>query len=175
MVDGAERTGEIWLWAAGVVIVDVDFVTALRTEERTKQADRPRDGDEQLSRRRAFQPPHTVAVVPCLGDNAGRFKQHAENAERRIDLDGELGRDAEALGAEAIATLDTVFGIKAVAAHVPFAIGARWAGDGIGLPHDTDNVVAGRKARIARRFAHAAKRFVSEDQPLLAFRRLPVI
>src|SRR2546429_8308116 len=114
-------------------------------------------------------------MIPRLGDDARRLEQHAENAERRIDLHGELGRDAEALRTEAVALLDAMLGVEPVAAHVPLAIGASRAGDRIGLAHDADEVIANRKAAIRRRLAHAAERLVAENQTLVTVWRFAIM
>ena len=175
VIGAAERAHEVRLRPARVVIVDMHLVAALRAEQRAEQADRSRAGDEQLARWRAFEPPHAVAMVPRLGDDARRLQQHAQNAERGIDLDGELRRDAPALRAEAVPRLDAVLGVEPVAAHVPFAVGAGRAGDRIGLAHDADDMIARREAAIRRRFAHAAERLVAEDQPRVTLGRFAVM
>ncbi len=124
--------------------------------------------------RRAAQAPDAVGVVPGLRHHAGRLDQDAEQAESGVDLHGIVGVDAELLRAEAVQSLDAVFGVLAVLAHVPFAGRARHAGDGIAMPHHADDVIAGHKAGLGRRLAHAAERFMAEDQAALARRGLAV-
>jgi hypothetical protein len=67
-----------------------------------------------------------------------------------------------------------MFGIPPVAAHIPFADGTRFARHRVGTPNDAHSQVAGSKAAIGRRIEHTGKRFVPENEALLARRRRPV-
>ena len=106
-----------------------------------------------------------------FGENAGRLEQHAEQAEGRVELDDEFRLDAKIFGAVAMAFLDAPLGVAAVAAHVPFAGGAGAARHRIGSAHDADDEISGGKPAFRRRGLHPPKRFMAEDQPLLARRR----
>ena len=119
-------------------------------------------------------PADALDVIPGLGDDARRLQQHAKLAQRRIDLDRVARLDAKPLGAEAVQALDAAFGVAAVAAHVPFAGGAGWAGHRIGPPHDADDAVADGKAAAGRRRDHLAIGFMTEHQPLAVRRRFAV-
>jgi hypothetical protein len=107
-------------------------------------------------------------VVPSLRDDTGWFQQHAEQTQRRIDLDCIVRLDLETLGTEAIALLDTPFGKPAVLAHVPFTDSACRTRHGIGPSHNTDNEVLAFKPRTARSLLHPAERFVSKDEAFLS-------
>src|SRR6185312_5281268 len=109
------------------------------------------------------------------GDDAGRLHQHAEHAERGVELDQEIGLDAEEFRAVAVALLDATLGVLAVAAHVPDAGGAGRARHRIGPAHDTGHQIALGEARARRRLLDAAERFMTEDQPLLAGRRPAIV
>ena len=153
----------------------MDLEPALHAHQRREQADRAGAGDQQPPRLPGVEPPaDALDVIPGLGDDARRLQQHAELAERRIDLDRVTRLDAKPLGAEAVQALDAALGVAAVAAHVPFAGGAGRAGHRIGPPHDADDVVAGGEAAAGRRLDHLAVGFMAEHQPLAAGRRLAV-
>jgi hypothetical protein len=107
-------------------------------------------------------------VVPCFGEDAGRFEQHTKNGQRRIDLHGELRLDPEALGAVAVPLLDAALGVVFVAAHVPFPGRARNARLGVGPAHDADNEIARRKTATIGSGLDPAERFVAEHEALLA-------
>ncbi len=129
--------------AALVVIEHVDREAALHSHHGGDQPDRTGAGNEQ----RAWLPPartgaDTLGMIPGLRQDAGRLEQDAEQTQARIDLDGEFGLDAEALGAIAVSFLDTALGVAPVAAHVPLAGGAGRTRLRIGPPHDADHEVA---------------------------------
>ena len=42
------------------------------------------------------------------------------------------------------------------------------------MPHDADDVIAGREIAVVRRFKHAAERLVTKDQTRVTVRRLAV-
>ena len=46
--------------------------------------------------------PDAVDLLPGLGHHAGRLEQHAQRAERGVDLHDEVGVDAVALRAVAV-------------------------------------------------------------------------
>ncbi|HEX8828933.1 MAG TPA: hypothetical protein VF778_12555 [Xanthobacteraceae bacterium] len=94
------------------------------------------------------------------------------NSEWRIELDGELRLDAKSLGAVAISRLDAALAVLAIAAHIPFAGRASRARFRIGTAHDADDKIAFLQAAIRRRVFHATERFVTENEPALAGRRL---
>src|SRR6185503_14501260 len=161
------------------VIVAVEHVHLephLRADQRREQTDRPRAGDERdarFPRRRALA--NAAHMLPGLGNNAGRLHQHAEHAERWVELDQEVRFDAEILRAVAVTFLDAALGVLAVAAHVPDAGGAGWARHGIWSAHDAGDEVARLEAGARRRFLHPAERFMTEDQALLARRGSTVV
>jgi hypothetical protein len=64
--------------------------------------------------------------------------------------------------------------VETVPAHVPFAESARFARDGIGPADNGDDEVAGLQAALMRRFDHASKAFVTEDEPCVSVRREPI-
>src|SRR5207248_1184266 len=98
---------------------------ALHPHQGGEEPDGTRAGNEQyLWLPRARPMSDALDVIPGLREDAGGLQQHAENAQFRIDLDGELRLDAEAFGAVAVPLLDAAFGVAPVAAHVPLADGA---------------------------------------------------
>src|SRR5262249_37573041 len=99
--------------------------------------------------------------------------QHRVDAERGIDLHGELRRNAPALRAEAVQPLDAMLGVESVAAHVPLADGTGRGGDGIRRAHKADDGIALREA--IPRFDHASERLVPEDQSFVTARRFAVV
>src|SRR4051812_40161557 len=113
-------------------------------------------------------------MIPGLGDDAGRFQQNAELTERGIKLKGEFRFDAEEFGAEAVASLDAVFGKFAVAAHVPFTRRAGRTWDRIRMPDKSNDQISGNEAAGRRRLLHAPERLMPEDQTLLPGRRSPI-
>ena len=132
-----------------VAVVDMHVAAALHADQRGEQADRAGAGDEQRGAAAHLRAAtarstwsHALATT-LVGSSSTRVE-----AERGIDLDGELRRDAPALGAEAVQSLDAVLGVEPVAAHVPLAGRAGRAGDRIGMAHDADHVIAGREAAI---------------------------
>ena len=162
---------QLRLRAVIVAVEDVHLVAALHAHQRGEQPDRSGAGDQRAARRRGFEPPHAIDVVPRLGDHARRLEQHAEQAERAIDFHGELRRRAPALGAEAVQSLDAVLGVLPVAAHVPLAGRAGRAGQRVGMAHDADHVIAGREVGFLRRRDHPAERLMPEDQAIVAVGR----
>src|SRR3954454_4054652 len=120
-----------------------------------------------------IESPHAIDVVPGFRHDAGRLHQHRVDAECGIDLHGELRRDAPALGAETVQPLDAVFGVKAVAAHVPLTGRASRAGDWVRRAHDTHDVIA--FGEPIRGLDHAAERLMSEDQAVASAWRLAVV
>src|SRR6185312_8014968 len=138
---------------------------ALRTEQRRQKPDRPGAGDERDVRLPgSAAPADALDMFPGLGDDARRLEQHAEQAERGVELDGKVVLDAELLGAIAVALFDAALGVEPVAAHVPFADGAGRTRHRIGTAHDSDHEIAARKPAALRRFFDAAERLVAEDQ-----------
>src|SRR5262249_23664136 len=109
-------------------------------------------------------------VVPGLCEDAGGLQQHAENAQFRIDLDGEFRLDAEAFGAVAVPLLDAAFGVAPVAAHVPLADGTGNARHRIRPAHDPDDEIAGHESAPVRCCLHNAQRFMAENEALLTGR-----
>ena len=159
--------------AAAIVMVEhVNLKPALRSDQRGEKTDRSGAGDEERFRRpaaRAFT--DALGMVPRLGDDTGRFDQHAVHAERRVDLDQKVGLDTEEIRAVAVALLDAALGVAAVAAHVPLADRAVRTWHRIGPPHDADDQIAWLEAAVGRRFLHLAERLVPDHQPLLPRRR----
>jgi hypothetical protein len=111
-------------------------------------------------------------VRPRLRDDAGRFDQHPELAEPRVDLHREARIEAIALGREARETLDAAFRVAAVAAHVPFADRAARARDGIWPANDADDPVARLQAALGWGGEDPADGLVSEGEPRLPGRGL---
>ncbi len=158
VVAGAEVGYQTWLGAVGDPVSDVDVVSLLGAEERGEQADGTGSGDQHGaggpgggSGADAFD------VIPRLGHDAGRFGQHSEVSERRVDRHGEAGVDAVALRGVAVALLDASFGEAAVAAHVPLADGTAWAGHRVGATDDADDEVAHREAGAVRSLQDTAE------------------
>src|SRR5918998_1192635 len=94
---------------------EVDLRAALHAHQRGYQADGPGAGDQHPPRLPGGAAADPLDVLPRLGQHAGRLQQHAEVLQRRVDLDGILRMDAEALRAEAVALLDPALGVEAVA------------------------------------------------------------
>src|SRR5712691_9153306 len=175
MADAPERLDQLSLVARHAAVEHVHLEAALRPDQRREQPNRSGARDEQFFRlpaTRAGSDP--LDVIPTLGQNASGLEQDAKNAEARVDLDGEFRLDAEVVGAVAVPLLDAALGVAAVAAHVPFAGGARRAGNRIGPPHHADHKVAGGKSAAARRLQDAAERLMAEHEARVAGRRLPV-
>ena len=144
----AEVADELRLRPIRRAVEHIDLVVALLPHQRREQADRAGAGHQHPPRLPGVEAPaDALDVIPGLGDDARRLQQHAELAERRIDLDGVARLDAKPLGAEAVQALDAALGVAAVAAHVPFADGAGRAGHRVGPPHDADDAVADGEAR----------------------------
>src|SRR5262249_49192340 len=146
------RAHERRLRAGLAVIEHMHLEPALLAHEARQEADRTGAGHQHGARTPGARArADALGLVPRLGDDARRLDQHPEDAERRIDLDCEIGLDAELLGAEPVALLDAALDVAAVAAHVPLAGRAGRARDRIRPAHDTDEVVAGREAAARRR------------------------
>ena len=95
-------------------------------------------------------------LLPRLGDHRRRFEQHAEQARGpRSTFIAYSGSIRQRSRHEAVDLLDAALGVAAVAAHVPFADRAGWAGHRVGAPDDADDQVAGGeragRARVATR------------------------
>src|SRR5215216_3707930 len=114
-------------------------------------------------------------MIPHLGDHTGRFQQHAQYSQFSIELDREFRLDAEEFCTKPVARLDAMLGVFAIATHVPFPCRASHAWDGVGMPHKSDDQIAGSETAAGRRLLHPAERFMTEDQPLLPGRRGSVI
>ena len=114
-------------------------------------------------------------LLPRLRHDGRGFQQHAEQAERRVDLHRVLGLDPPALRHEAVDLLDAALGVLAVAAHVPLANRAVRARHGVGAPDDADDQVAFAERAGRTRIDDAAERLVAEHQPRLARRRPAVL
>ena len=114
-------------------------------------------------------------LLPGLRDDGRGFQQHAEQAERRVDLHRVLGLDPPALRHEAVDLLDAALGVLAVAAHVPFADRAVRARHRVGTPDDADDQVALAERAGRTRVDDAAERLVAEHKPRLARRRPAVL
>ena len=142
--------------------------------QRGEQADRARAGDEHAVRRRIGEPPQAIDMVPRLRHHARRLEQHGLEPERRIDLHGEFRRDAPALGAEAVQSLDAVLGVLPVAAHVPLAGRAGRAGNRIGMAHDADDVIAGLEIGLLRRLNARGRATRGRGSTVVTVRRLAV-
>ena len=76
-----------------------------------------------------------------LGDHRHRLEQHAEDAQRRVDLDEVFGLAAPAFRHEAVDLLDPALGVLAVGAHVPLAHRTVGAGNRVRTAHDPDHQV----------------------------------
>ena len=154
------------------MVEHMDVEAALRAQQCGEQTDRPGAGDQKRLRLPCPRAPaDAFGMIPGLGDDAGRLDQHAGIAERTIDLDEEVGLDAEKIRTISVAFLDAALGVAAVAAHIPFADRAGGARHRIGPAHDADDAIAGAKSAVGRRLAHFTQRLVADHQPLLAGRR----
>jgi hypothetical protein len=159
-----------------IVIDQVYFEPALHTHQRGEEPDRADAGDQYRKWLPGSRPlADALGVIPRLGDDACRLQQHARNIERSIDLDQKFRFDSEKFRAEAVALLDAALGVAAVAAHIPFADRAGGTRDRIGPPHDADDEVARFDAASGRRLLDLAERFMTDHQPLLAWRCPPVV
>ena len=168
VVGGAQRGHQVGLEAVGDLVEHVDLETPLHAEQGGEQADRAGAGDQHLRGLPYGPGADALDVVPRLGHHRGRLEQHAEVAERGVDLDDVVGRDAVALAGVAVVLLDAPLGVLAVAAHVPFADGAVGAGDRVGPADDADDQIAGGQPAAGRRLQHLAERLVPDGQAVLA-------
>ncbi|PYR66169.1 MAG: hypothetical protein DMF88_17160, partial [Acidobacteria bacterium] len=104
------------------MVVDVHVEPLLRADERREQADGTGARNQRALRRPgARSPADLFRVIPGLGDDARRLEEHAEVAERGIDLHREAGLDAKAIRGVAVTLLDPSFCIPAIRAHIPLA------------------------------------------------------
>ncbi len=110
-------------------------------------------------------------MVPGLGGDAGWLQKNANIAKRRSESYRELWLDAKSLGAITIAMLDAALGIKAVAAHVPFAAGARRAWNRVRPTNNADHEIAGNDPALSGRGQYTPQRLVPQDEPFPARRR----
>src|SRR5215467_3085312 len=110
-------------------------------------------------------------MVPCLGDDAGRFDQNTVQSERWIELDQKFWLDTEKFRAVAVAFLDAALGVAAIAAHVPFARGTAGTRYGIWTAHNADHEIAAVEAAIHWSVLHRAERLVANHEALAAGRR----
>ena len=172
----AQRIDQLRLAPAPVAVEHVHLELAFGAHQRRQQPDRAGARYQQAARPPRFRSgADPLDVIPCFGQDAGRLEEHAQKSERGIDPHRELRLDAKAIRTIAVAFLDTTLGVKAVAAHVPFAGGAGTARNRIGAADDADDEVAGREAARARRALDAPQRLVPQDQPRLAGRRGAVL
>src|SRR5437868_12405175 len=130
---------------------------ALARKERGEEPDGSRAGDEHTARLPYRASADPLRMLPRFGDDARRLEQHAELAERGLDLHCECGVDAPPLGAESIQLLDAMLLVATVATHIPFAGGAVHAGHRIGLTDDADDQVALDEPTARRRVFHATQ------------------
>ncbi len=108
--------------------------------------------------------PMRLDVLPGLGHHGGGLHQHAELAQRGVDLDRVVGLDDPLLAAVAVQLLDAALGVLAVAAHVELAPGAGAAGHGVGPADHAHHQVAGGEARSpSGACEHPPERLVAED------------
>src|SRR5690242_8158866 len=119
---------------------------ALHRHQGGEEPDRAGAGDEGMARLPGSAVADSIDLLPGLGDDAGWLKKDTQDAEGGIDLDRELGLEAKPLRAIAVALLDAAFGVEAVAAHIPFALAAAEAGNGIGPADDADDEIADAEA-----------------------------
>src|SRR5215813_15408857 len=107
--------------------------------------------------------PNAFGVIPCLGHDTRRLEQHAQQAQRWIKANSKFRLEAKSLGTEAVTLFDPMFGVAAIATHIPLADRAGWARNRIGVTHDADNEISRRKLRPVRHLLDATQRFVAED------------
>ena len=154
---------------------DMNLQPELPAKQGAEQADRPRPGDEHGFRFPKGTPTHRKNMLPSLGDDGGRFHQHAQNPQGRVNLDGVFGFDPPAFGHESVDLFDAALGVLAVATHVPFAHGAVRAGNRIGAADDAHHQVAGSSVRWPARGPGRGPGFVTEHEARLARRRPAVL
>ena len=169
-----QGANQIGLGARFDAIEDVDLEPVLLANQRRQQADRSGAGDEHRVRLPERALADRVDLLPGLRDDGRGFQQHAEQAERRVDLHRVLGLDPPALRHEAVDFLDAALGVLAVAAHVPFTDRAVRARHRVGAPDDADDQVALAERAGRTRVDDAAERLVAEHKPRLA-RRCPAV
>src|SRR5215475_7261838 len=114
-------------------------------------------------------------MLPALGEYAGRLKQNAKLLQCGIDLDDEVGLDAEPLGTVSVSLPDAALAVPAVLAHIPLACRASGAWNRIGPAHDADHQVARQKAARRRCRLDFTKRFMPKNESRFAWRRRSVL
>ena len=175
VVGRPEGTNELRLGPRFDPVEDVDFEPALLSDQGRQKTDRPSAGDEHGPRLPEGALADRAHLLPRLGDDGRGLEQHAEQAERWVDLHRVLGLDPPALGHEPVDLLDAALGVLAVAAHVPLAHRAVGARHGVGPPDDADHEIALLERAVRARVHHAAQGLVPEHQARLAARRPPVL
>ncbi len=150
MIRRPERAHELRLASRLDTIEHVDFQPVLHSDERGEKANGAGAGHEHPARLPECAPADGDDLLPRLGDHRGRLEQHAENAQRRVDLHHVLRLDPPALGHESVDLLDATFRVLAVAAHVPLTHGTVRAGHGVGAPHDAHHQITLLQAAPAR-------------------------
>ena len=156
---------EVGLDALLGAVEHVHLEVALPAHEGGQQPDRPGPGDQHALVHRARARGDAVDLLPRLGEDARRLGEHAEVAELVRDRDSEVLLDGHELGAVAVEPLDAALGVLAVAAHVPLALGAAGARDGVGPADDARHELAlletsarpPSRGRAARGRARAAR------------------
>ena len=102
VVGRPEGANEVRLGPRFHPVEHVDVEPVLLADEGREQADRPGAGHEHGPRLPERPLADGSDLLPRLGDDRRRLEQHAEEAERRIDLHRVLRLDPPALGHEAV-------------------------------------------------------------------------
>ena len=156
-------------------VEDMDLESQLLADQRRQKTDRPGAGDEHGARLPEGPLTDHAHLLPRLRDDGRGLEQHAEQAERWIDLHDVLGLDPPPLGHEPVDLLDAALGVLAVPAHVPLAHRAVRTRHGVGPPDDADHQIA-LLERGVRAWVHdPAQRLVPEHEARLALRRPAVL
>jgi len=111
---------------------------------------------------------HGRDLLPGLGHHGGWLEQHAQDAERGVDLGVVARLYPPALGHEPVDLLDAAFGVLPVAAHVPLADRAVGAGHRVRAPDDPDDQVAALQPAVRADVHHPTEGLVAQDQPVPA-------
>jgi len=142
VVRRAEGAHELRLQPRLDTIEDMDLPPAHARCASRQETDRTRAGNQHCVRFPVRALAHRNDLLQCLRDHRHRLEKHAEDSKGRIHLNGVLGLDTPTLRHEAVDLFDSTLGVMTVAAHVPFAHGAIWAGNGIRTADNADHQVA---------------------------------
>lgn len=168
VVGRAQSTYDLGLGARLGSVQNVNFQPELLAQHGAEQADRPRSRHQHGFRLPEGAPAHGKNMLPSLYNNRRRLKQHAEDRQRRINLDCVFGLDPSTLQHVTVDSLDAPLRILTVAACVPLAHRTVRAGDGIGAADDAHHQIALFQPACGSRVEHAAKRLMAEHEAGLA-------